>query len=221
MNSAAAMPVEAGQFGVLSAIINLPIVEKPVPRPVLAVVRPGSMIEQWRVLQACVAAGVIVIPQAANTGLTGGSTPHGGYDRPVVIINTREMGNEGSELRYEKTHSNIVEVKARDGFTLDAIGRRPRLDHAGDLVGLQRRGFPEEDIRAIKFAYKKLFLKKDGNLANAISSLRRNSWSDRPLRAARAASSSGRPSLSDTNATYCPSREMAAACSLPSKSLST
>lgn len=55
---------------------------------VLAVVRPGSLIEQWRVLDACVAANVIVIMQAANTGLTGGSTPHGDYDRPVVVINT-------------------------------------------------------------------------------------------------------------------------------------
>lgn len=34
---------------------------------------------------------------------------------PVLIINTREKGNTASELRYEKTHSNIVEVKARDG----------------------------------------------------------------------------------------------------------
>ncbi len=35
---------------------------------------------------------------------------------PVVIVNTRENGNAASELRYEKTHSNIVEVKARDGI---------------------------------------------------------------------------------------------------------
>ncbi|CAN7321345.1 D-lactate dehydrogenase [Phenylobacterium sp. LjRoot225] len=56
--------------------------------PVAAVVRPGSLIEQWRVFQACVAADHIVIAQAANTGLTGGSTPCGDYDRPVVIINT-------------------------------------------------------------------------------------------------------------------------------------
>ena len=34
---------------------------------------------------------------------------------PVVVINTKEHGNSASELRYEKTHSNIVEVKARDG----------------------------------------------------------------------------------------------------------
>ena len=40
---------------------------------------------------------------------------------PVVVINTKEDGNEGSELRYEKTHSNIVEVKARDGIIFSIL----------------------------------------------------------------------------------------------------
>ena len=40
---------------------------------------------------------------------------------PVVIVNTRESGDEGSELRYEKTHSNIVEVKARDGIIISVL----------------------------------------------------------------------------------------------------
>jgi glutamine---fructose-6-phosphate transaminase (isomerizing) len=40
---------------------------------------------------------------------------------PVVIINTKEEGNTGSELRYEKTHSNIVEVKARDGIIISVL----------------------------------------------------------------------------------------------------
>ncbi len=40
---------------------------------------------------------------------------------PVVVVNTREEGNEGSELRYEKTHSNIVEVKSRDGIILSVL----------------------------------------------------------------------------------------------------
>ncbi len=40
---------------------------------------------------------------------------------PVVIVNTREAGNAGSELRYEKTHSNIVEVKARDGIIVSVL----------------------------------------------------------------------------------------------------
>ena len=55
----------------------------------LAVVRPGNLVEQWRVLNTCVAAGKIVIMQAANTGLTGGSTPDGDqYDREIVNIST-------------------------------------------------------------------------------------------------------------------------------------
>lgn len=40
---------------------------------------------------------------------------------PVVVVNTREEGNPDSELRYEKTHSNIVEVKARDGIILSVL----------------------------------------------------------------------------------------------------
>jgi D-lactate dehydrogenase len=59
---------------------------------VLAVVLPGSLVELWRVLRACVAANTIVITQAANTGLTGGSTPAGDdYDRDVVIVSTRNI----------------------------------------------------------------------------------------------------------------------------------
>ena len=40
---------------------------------------------------------------------------------PVVVVNTREAGNTASELRYEKTHSNIVEVKARDGIVISVL----------------------------------------------------------------------------------------------------
>ncbi|HZH35514.1 MAG TPA: glutamine--fructose-6-phosphate transaminase (isomerizing) [Pyrinomonadaceae bacterium] len=40
---------------------------------------------------------------------------------PVVILNPRESGNAQSELRYEKTHSNIVEVKARDGIVISIL----------------------------------------------------------------------------------------------------
>ncbi len=58
---------------------------------VLAVVRPGSLLEQWQVLNACVAADKIVILQASNTGLTEGSTPKGSYDRDVVLINVSRL----------------------------------------------------------------------------------------------------------------------------------
>lgn len=57
----------------------------------LCVVRPGTLLEQWQAFQAIVAAGKIVIMQAANTGLTEGSTPSDTYDREAVVINTSRM----------------------------------------------------------------------------------------------------------------------------------
>lgn len=58
----------------------------------LAVVRPGGLVELWRAVNACARVGVIVIMQAANTGLPGGSTPDGDdYDRDVVIVSTTRL----------------------------------------------------------------------------------------------------------------------------------
>lgn len=60
--------------------------------PAIAVVRPGSMVEMWRVAQACVAADVSILLQASNTGLTGGSTPDGDdYPGGLVIISTTRL----------------------------------------------------------------------------------------------------------------------------------
>ena len=71
---------------------------------VLAVVVPGTLLEQWQVLKTAVDADCIVIMQAANTGLTGGSTPFGDdYDRPVILMSTRRLAgiqviNEGKQV---------------------------------------------------------------------------------------------------------------------------
>ena len=55
----------------------------------IAVVKPSTLLQIWKILQVCVDRSVIVIMQAANTGLTGGSTPYGyDYDRPILVINT-------------------------------------------------------------------------------------------------------------------------------------
>lgn len=59
--------------------------------PVEAVVRPANLVEMWRLAEACVEEDRILICQAANTGLTGGSTPDGQYDRPVVVMNTNRI----------------------------------------------------------------------------------------------------------------------------------
>lgn len=87
---------------------------------VLAVVRPGSLVEQWRILAACVAADVIVIAQASNTGLTGGSTPDGNaYDRDVVIVSLQ---------RLQRIHviAGGAQVICLPGATLDALERTLR-----------------------------------------------------------------------------------------------
>ena len=65
---------------------------------------------------------------------------------PVLFINTKEQGNHSSELRYEKTHSNIVEVKAREGIVISVLTEGDTMssvvsDHvieippASDLLG--------------------------------------------------------------------------------------
>jgi D-lactate dehydrogenase len=56
---------------------------------VLAVLRPGSLVDMWRALQVCVDHDLIIITQGANTGLTGGSGPGDqDYDRDIVILST-------------------------------------------------------------------------------------------------------------------------------------
>jgi len=58
----------------------------------LAVAIPQTLMQLWQVLQACIACDTIILMQAANTGVTGGSTPDGAdYDREVVIVSTRKL----------------------------------------------------------------------------------------------------------------------------------
>ena len=60
----------------------------------LAVLKPGKLSDIWKILQICVEEDIIVIMQAANTGLTGGSTPFGNnYDRSLLVLNTMRINN--------------------------------------------------------------------------------------------------------------------------------
>lgn len=104
--------------------------------PVVAVARPGSLVEQWRVFKACVAANKIVIMQASNTGVTGGSTPDGGdYNRGIVLINA---------MRIEGLHliNDGKQVICLPGSTLfhlekelDRIGRAPHSVIGSSCIG--------------------------------------------------------------------------------------
>lgn len=85
---------------------------------IAAAVEPGTLSEQWQVLQACVQADVIIIFQAANTGLTGGSTPFGeGYDRPIVIVSTLRLTRIDLLAQSDQ-------VLCLPGATLDQLERR-------------------------------------------------------------------------------------------------
>ncbi|MCA8883024.1 MAG: D-lactate dehydrogenase [Rhodobacteraceae bacterium] len=101
----------------------------------LAVVRPGSLLEQWRVLQACVAADKIVIMQAANTGLTEGSTPKGSYDRDVVLINTRRM----DKIQIVQNGRQVIGFPGSTLFALEKLlaplGRQPHSVIGSSCIG--------------------------------------------------------------------------------------
>lgn len=102
----------------------------------LAVVFPGSLLELWRVLSACVTADKIILMQAANTGLTEGSTPSGNdYDRDIIIIST---------LRLDKLHllDKGEQVLALPGTTLYSLekalkpfGREPHSVIGSSCIG--------------------------------------------------------------------------------------
>ena len=102
----------------------------------LAVVRPGTLIEIWKILQICVKYEVIVIMQAANTGLTGGSTPYGDdYDRPILIINTMRINsihiiNEGKQV-VGLSGSTLFELENK----LKPYGREPHSVIGSSCIG--------------------------------------------------------------------------------------
>ena len=84
----------------------------------LAVLKPSKLTQIWKILEICVESDLIVIMQAANTGLTGGSTPFGSdYDRPIVIINTMRI----KDIHIIKEGSQIVGLT---GSTLYGLERK-------------------------------------------------------------------------------------------------
>lgn len=103
--------------------------------PVEAAVRPGSLVELWRVAQACVAADRILIVQAANTGLTGGSTPDGSYDRPVIVVSTGRIRGihpvRGGEQVVCLAGATLYDLERK----LAPLGREPHSVIGSSCIG--------------------------------------------------------------------------------------
>ncbi|MFT7228346.1 MAG: D-lactate dehydrogenase [Methylophilaceae bacterium] len=102
----------------------------------LAVARPANLVEIWKVLQACEKVGVAIIMQAANTGLTGGSTPDGNdYDRPIVIVNTMRI----DQIQLIDDAKQIIGLPGSTLFgleeTLKPYGREPHSVIGSSCIG--------------------------------------------------------------------------------------
>ena len=108
---------------------------KSVASTTVAVVTPDSLIALWRVINLCAAADVIIIAQAANTGLTGGSTPYGEYDRPVVVISMQSLS--GIYLLNDATE--VIALPAATLQQLESnlapLGREPHSVLGSSCVG--------------------------------------------------------------------------------------
>ncbi|MFL2994724.1 MAG: D-lactate dehydrogenase [Candidatus Neomarinimicrobiota bacterium] len=102
----------------------------------IAVAKPGTLFELWQVLQLCVDMDIIVIMQAANTGLTGGSTPYGyDYDRPILIINTMRL----SDIQIIDKGKQIIGFSGSTLFSLEdklkSYGREPHSVIGSSCIG--------------------------------------------------------------------------------------
>ena len=102
----------------------------------VAVVKPGTLLEIWKVLQICVDEEIIIIMQAANTGLTGGSTPYGNdYDRQVLIINTMRI----KDIHVIKEGKQVVGLTGSTLYELEKIlkpyGREPHSIIGSTSIG--------------------------------------------------------------------------------------
>lgn len=96
----------------------------------LAVIKPATLLELWQVAKACVEQDVIIITQAANTGLTGGSTPFGDYDRDAVIVNTMRIKG----IRLIKDATQIIALPGSTLFELEDL-LKPHAREPHSVIG--------------------------------------------------------------------------------------
>ena len=101
----------------------------------VAVVYPRGLLALWEILNVCHQHGAVIIPQAANTGLTEGSTPKGDYERPVVILSTMRLKG----LHVLQEGKQVVALPGATLFELSQqlapLGREPHSVIGSTSIG--------------------------------------------------------------------------------------
>ncbi len=82
------------------------------------VIFPITLLQIWKILEIAIKNNLIIIMQAANTGLTGGSTPDGkNYDRDILIINTLKI----DKIIYLKESKQIIALAGSALYKLEEL----------------------------------------------------------------------------------------------------
>lgn len=101
----------------------------------LAVVIPKTLLEMWHILQVAVTHDLAIVMQAANTGLTGGSTPTEDCDRNSLIISTRKL----EDIHLLQDQAQIVAFPGASLFQLEKLltplGRKPHSVIGSSCIG--------------------------------------------------------------------------------------
>lgn len=103
--------------------------------PAIAVLKPGTLLELWQLLEITINANVAIVMQAANTGLTGGSTPSHGCDRDIVVINTTRI----DDIHLLNEHDQILALPGASLYKLEKMletkGRVPHSVIGSSCIG--------------------------------------------------------------------------------------
>lgn len=69
---------------------------------------------------------------------------------------------------------------AQDVLPFCIVEGHPALTRAINSIGMQRRGFSEEDVRAVRMCYKKIFVNKTLSVQEAMDALRHSEYAANP-----------------------------------------
>jgi len=102
----------------------------------LAVIFPQTLEQLWNSIKIAVSNNLIIVMQAANTGLTEGSTPNkDNYDRPVIVINTLSL----DELHIINQGHQVISMPGATLHkleeSLNAINRSPHSIIGSSTLG--------------------------------------------------------------------------------------